>query len=534
MKTIQGHIDGSRLEADPQLECDCLIVGTGAGGGVSAEILARAGLRVILLEEGPYRSREDFHMREQEAYPDLYQEAAGRRTSDKAIQILQGKGVGGSTTVNWTSSFRTPEQTLETWTRDFGVQGCSAEELAPWFARMEKRLHISPWTVAPNANNDALARGCRALGWNAKVIPRNVLGCANLGYCGTGCPIDAKQSMLVTTIPAALKAGARLVSRARAERLVIKGDRVTGAQVTLMDDYGQPRARKGIRIRARHTLVAAGAIGSPALLLRSKAPDPHARLGKRTFLHPVAACAGLMPEPVKGYAGAPQSIYSDEFLWPASGAGYKLEVAPVHPVLMATLLTRHGQAHTELMASFSHTQATLALLRDGFHEQSPGGRVRLDPYGYPSLDYPISDYLWDGVRRSLLTMAELLFAAGAARVMPLHLDAEPYRSFRDARRAIGELAMQPLKAQLFSAHVMGGCAMGDDARNAVTDSAGRHHQLESLHIIDGSLFPTSIGANPQLSIYALAGKLATALADDLAGGVQTDLAATHNSPTITG
>src|SRR5205085_85607 len=135
---------------------EVVIVGTGAGGGTAAEILSDAGLNVVLIEEGPLATSSDFHMLEAEAYAQLYQESAARKTSDRAINILQGRCVGGGTTVNWTSSFRTPEPTLAHWAREFGIRGLSTAELAPWFARMEQRLGIAPWLVPANDNNKAL------------------------------------------------------------------------------------------------------------------------------------------------------------------------------------------------------------------------------------------------------------------------------------------------------------------------------------------------------------------------------------------
>ncbi|HXU51390.1 MAG TPA: GMC family oxidoreductase N-terminal domain-containing protein, partial [Casimicrobiaceae bacterium] len=219
-------IDASTLAHDVEQECDVAIVGTGAGGGTAAEILAEAGLSVVLIEEGPLRSSSDFHMREREAYPELYQESAARKTGDKAINILQGRCVGGGTTVNWTSAFRTPAATLARWRSHHGVRGFDEASLAPWFARMEARLGVAPWTVAPNANNAALARAADALRVSHAPISRNVRGCWNLGYCGLGCPTNAKQSMLVTTIPAALDRGATLFTRLRALRLVVARDRI--------------------------------------------------------------------------------------------------------------------------------------------------------------------------------------------------------------------------------------------------------------------------------------------------------------------
>ena len=516
-------IDAAALERDTILEADVLVVGSGAGGGVTAEILALAGLSVVIVEEGPLRGSDDFRMREREAYPQLYQESAGRQTRDKAITILQGRCVGGSTTVNWTSSFRTPPRTLAHWSGAHGLGRCSEGELAPWFARMEERLSIAPWPVPPNENNDILRRGCEKLGIPAAAIRRNVKGCWNLGYCGMGCPTNAKQSMLVTTLPAALARGAVLVQRGRLERLVASGSRISHAEVRGVAGPGAQPGPARLTVRARHVVLAAGAIGSPAVLLRSGLPDPHALVGTRTFLHPTVVSAAVMPEAVNGFAGAPQTIYSDHFLdtLPVDGpAGFKLEAPPLHPILAGITLPGFGAEHARWMREFPKLQVLIALLRDGFHPDSPGGRVRLRDDGTPELDYPITDYLWEAVRRAYLTMAEIQFAAGARTVMPLHEDAGPSVSWAATKEAIGRLPMKSLHAKVVSAHVMGGCAMGPDAARAVVSEEGRHHQVENLSVHDGSVFPTSIGANPQLSIYGIAARMATGLAGALAPGAK--------------
>jgi choline dehydrogenase-like flavoprotein len=511
-------VDASRAERDLTLDADAVIVGSGAGGGTAAEILARAGLRVVLLEEGPLRSSRDFRMLEREAYPDLYQESASRKTADKAITILQGRCVGGGTTVNWTSSFRTPAATLAFWQREYGLRDLSAEAMAPWFEQMEARLSIGPWETAPNANNEALARGARKLGIVASGLRRNVKGCANLGYCGMGCPINAKMSMLVTTIPGALDRGATLVTRVRAHRLVLAGDQVTSIEGFAMDGTGTAPTSRKVTVRARAFVAAAGAIGTPALLLRSGAPDPHALAGKRTFLHPSVVSAALMPDVVDGFAGAPQSIYSDHFLetQPIDGPmGFKLEAPPLHPLLTATTLPDDGAAHAQWMRNFRNMQVLIALLRDGFNAGSAGGVVRLRDDGTPVLDYPLTPFVWDGARRAFLAMAEIQFAAGATHVSPAHGFGAPFTSLATARAAIDAFDLRPLYTRVVSAHVMGGAPLGSDPARSVVDLHGRHHHLRNLYVCDGSLFPTSIGANPQLSIYAFAARIASGMAESL-------------------
>lgn len=510
MKTSNA-IDAAQLQQE-SLSADVVIIGSGAGGGVSAEIFTAAGYQVLLIEEGPLKTARDFKMREKDAYPQLYQESAGRKTLDKAINILQGRSVGGSTTVNWTTSFRTPELTLLYWNNNFGIEAHNQKTLAPWFETMEQRLNIEPWKVPANANNKTIANGAEKLGWSYSSIARNVKGCANLGYCGLGCPINAKQSMLTTTIPAALKAGAQLIYKARVERVGYHQGKVTGCELVAMDDFGQPIPNRKISVSSPLVILSAGAIGSPAVLLRSQVPDPYKRIGKRTFLHPTVISAAVMPEAVNGYAGAPQSIYSDHFLWPENDEmGFKIEAAPLHPLLTSTVLTSFGQQHFDLMQQFPKIQGSIALLRDGFDERSIGGEVILDDYGFPKLKYELNDYFWHSARKALLTMAEMQFAAGAEQVLPLHLYSKPYPNWQQAKLAIEQLPMESLKALVFSAHVMGGCAMGSDEESSVVDETGRFRHLAGLYIFDGSIFPTSIGANPQLSIYALVAKLASQL-----------------------
>ena len=514
-------VHGGPHQALPfSLHCDVAIVGSGAGAGITAELLTKAGFDVVLIEEGPLKSSTDFRQRESDAYPSLYQESAARKTEDKAINILQGRCVGGSTTVNWTSSFRTPPATLKFWRERFGLVEFTDDALAPWFAQAEERLSIAPWLTSPNENNDLLRRGAQKLGIPSASIKRNVKGCWNLGSCGMGCPTNAKQSMLVTTIPAALDKGARLLTQTRAQEFEHANGRITALVCVPVQQDGAPASTHTVRIQAKHYVVAGGAINSPALLMRSNLPDPHGLLGSRTFLHPVVISAATFDQKVEGWSGAPQTIYTDHFLetQPIDGPiGFKLEAPPLHPVIFASTLPGHGPEQADMLRKFPNTHTLLSLLRDGFHEQSRGGTVKLRSDGSPLLDYPLNDFVMDGARRSFLTMAEIQFAAGARSVIPVHEHAVPYTSWTQARSAILALSMKPLLTRVVSAHVMGGCGMAGDERRGVVRGDGTHWQMDNLSIHDGSLFPTSIGANPQLSIYGIVNRLATQLASRLNG-----------------
>ncbi|KGM40202.1 GMC family oxidoreductase [Aquabacterium sp. NJ1] len=519
---VQGLASGwkvhdARTISSPTLTCDVVIIGSGAGGGITAEMLTQAGLDVLIVEEGPLKTSTDFRQNEAEAYATLYQEGGARQSMDRAISILQGRCVGGSTVVNYTTSFRTPADTLAHWRDELGLKDITSPALQDSFAHVEQRLHITPWDVPLNRNNSLLEEGLKASGRQAHRIQRNVKGCWNLGSCGMGCPTNAKQSMLVTTLPAALQGGARLVHNLRAERFEYgqgKVQRLIAQPVALSGDpAGTP-----ITIQARHYVLAAGGINAPALLLRSDTPDGPGLIGRRTFLHPVAFSAARFDEKVEPWAGAPQTVYTDDFVRRSAlnpGIGFKIEAIPLHPGLASVLFGGVGQALLQRFQGYGHTQMLHGLLRDGFEPESQGGRVHLNLDGSALLHYPLTDHVKAGFKRAWQAMADIQFASGAREVLPLHEQARPYTSRAEARQAIPSLSDVSHHLGAGSAHVMGGCPMGATPDKGVVDQLGRHWTIGNLSIHDGSVLPTSVGANPQLSIYGLAHRFSVGLVQRL-------------------
>src|SRR5581483_352921 len=265
--------------------------------------LARAGADVVMLEEGGHQSSSDFDMLEGHAYPLLYQEQGNRATRDLAIMVLQGRTVGGGTTVNWTTSLRTPARTLDRWRSQHGLEGFTEAALTPHWQAAEDYLGIE--TALPgdvNANNRKLWDGLGVLGWQRELVRRNTRGCMNSGYCGLGCPIDAKQSMLVTAIPDALAHGAELYSHVRAWTIETSSEgaggepRVTAVRGQAIDGKTWRPTGRRVTLRPKICVLAGGAINSPAILLRSGLPE--GGVGKRTFLHPVVAVVAEHDDPI--------------------------------------------------------------------------------------------------------------------------------------------------------------------------------------------------------------------------------------------
>ncbi len=507
---LAGSIRDGRDEPALAMECDYAIVGSGAGGSVAASVLAEAGARVVVLEEGGHYTRRDFNMQEAWAYPALYQDGGNRATDDLSITILQGRSVGGGTSVNWASSFRVPQRTLDLWARRHGVVGIDAGGLAPHYAAVEERLSIRDGEPADvNANNRKLWEGATRLGWNPELIRRSVKGCARLGYCGMGCPIDAKQSATLTYIPDAVAAGASVLTHLRARLVETDRGRARAVVCDVLGPEGRyPTGRRFVLHARKGVLLAGGALNSPTLLMRSKIGS--GPVGQRTFLHPTVPLLAFYDEPIEGFYGAPQSVACHQFADRGARVGYFLETAPVHPMLSAVAFPGFGARHRQLTARLAHAQATIALLIDGHHED-PGGRVTADRDGRVHVDYPLGPDLREAAIDAIKSMARVQLAAGAREVVTLHQEPITIRKEGDLA-AIDGAPFGPNLHTLFSAHQMGGCAMGDDPDASVVNSDGRHHHLENLWVVDGSVFPTSLGVNPQLAIYALARKFATQIA----------------------
>ncbi len=497
-------VAGSDLRRDVDEKPDVCIVGSGAGGAVLAAQLAAKGARVVVLEEGGHFTRTDFDMEEATAYPRLYQEKGQRATADLAITVLQGRALGGSTVVNWTTSFRTPDRVLGHWARAYGVDGLDAAALAPHFAAVEERLGIAQWPLdRVNPNNRVLWDGAEKLGLSKELLRRNVRGCEALGYCGMGCPIDAKQSMDLTYVPAALAKGARFYVNAKAVKIERHGPRVSAVQAQVRDPTtDQPNGRR-VMVRPKILVLSGGAINGPELLLRSEL-DYNGRVGRRTFLHPVAASVGLFPHRIEGWSGAPQSVASHHFAERGPGkVGFFIETVPVHPMLAATSLGGFGAQHQELMARFANASALIALTIDGFLPGEEGGTVTLRRDGRVRVDYPIRPEIWEALREASKVMARIQLAAGAEAVYSLHEPPVVIRSEADVAK-LDAAPWMPGRVALFTAHVMGGCAMGRDPERSVVDPTLRYHRLENLYVVDGSIFPTSLGVNPQETIFAIA------------------------------
>ncbi|HVN86830.1 MAG TPA: GMC family oxidoreductase [Candidatus Binatia bacterium] len=492
-----------QIAGDLNLAAEVCVIGSGAGGAVIAKELAEAGRDVVLLEQGGHYTKDDFTQREDEMMPLLYEDMGQRATVDQSIVILQGKTIGGSTVHNLCYCFRTPAPILDKWQREDALRELSYADLVPSFERVERMLKVKPIEAHEiNALNNKIREGCEKLGYHGLVTNHNRENCTQSGFCLLGCPFDAKQSMLITYIPAADRAGARIFANCPVRRLITSNRRVRTVEGDVVDALGRRRHR--VRVDAQLVVLCAGAINSPQLLLHSGIADSSGQVGRNLHLHPSVLLSGIYDEDIYGYRGIPQSYLVDHFidLEKDPNSGYILMPVFGFPVMTATNLPGFGRAHFELMKNFHRMVGILVLM----HDQS-SGTVRVDSSGKLAITYQVGSreqrLFVDGMKHC----AEILFASGAKEVLAPY--ARPLRlKPGDSLDAFDERGVRPNDILIASTHPQSTCKMGENRRRSVVNSYGQSHDLKNLFVCDMSVFPSSLGAPPQITTASLADRSA--------------------------
>ena len=479
---------------------DVVVVGSGAGGAVAAKELAEAGLKVIVLEEGEHFDRRDFTGPPPERLRRFYRGNGLTFTIGvPTISLPIGRGVGGSTLINSGTCFRTPDFVLDSW-------GMDGAELDPLFASVEETLNVGPVSVdIMGANGEVMEKGRRELAYSGGPIRRNANGCHGSGVCAFGCPLDAKLGMHVTYLPLAVHAGARIISGCRVEGLVIENGRAVGVSGSIVDpETGAVQRDSRFEVRAKHVVLAAGAIYTPALLQRQRLANSSRQVGRNLRIHPGCGVLGVFDHDLFAWKGVMQSTYVDEKLrdgilleatYPPPGVGYS-----------AGGVGGKGSDLKDFLARYPQTAAAGLIISD-----SGTGRVRATPGGGLLITYDMHP---DDVRKTLEGIslaAEVYLAAGAEEVHTL-LPGMPAVRKREELDWITQGKWTAADLKLSAYHPMGTCRMGKDPRSSVVDEFGRAHDLPGLVITDASVLPGSTYVNPQITIMALAARSARRLA----------------------
>jgi len=491
---VRRVVPGRGLRGKHEVRADACVIGSGAGGAVAAKELAEGGMDVVLLEEGEWWETDDFTARPREMSQRLYRDAAQVTTVGTPPIILPlGQAVGGTTLINSATCFRTPPHVLERWRREFGLESLTPAALDPFFRRVERELNVAQVPADIAGRNAAIVRrGVERLGWSGDYLYRNVRGCVGSGVCAFGCPTGAKQHVGITYVPRAWAAGATTYTGARAHRVEVRAGRARGVQAAT-------RGGGRLRVGCDHVVVACGAIHTPVFLARQGLGGGSGQLGRNLAIHPATAVRAFMDEVVDMWRGVPQSYYVDEF----ATEGIMLEGAAGPPDYIAMSMPGEGEAHRALMERYRHLAQFGLMVSD-----SSRGEVR-NVLGRPQVRYELDAADTARFHRGLEALCEIFWAAGAREVM---VPVTGMPALRDGdTRPLRERRLRPGDLELMAFHPLGTARAGADPAASVVDEDLRLHGVEGLHVADGSVVPSALGVNPQITIMALASRMAFGL-----------------------
>ncbi|MCB2406743.1 FAD-dependent oxidoreductase [Hymenobacter lucidus] len=494
---------------DTTYDCDVLVIGSGAGGGVIAGEMAAAGHDVLIIEKGPYCHGCDFTQREVDMMGKLYDAKGTLATQDGGVALLAGSCLGGGTTVNWAGSFRTPDYVLEEWAREHQVPHFTSQQFKYSLDAVAQALSVNTDYQRHNGQNQALWDGSTKLGQEVKLIPRNEKGLSDseqhfqgLGYSTMGDRYGIKQGTLNTYLLQAFQHGARILADTYVERVTVHAGMATGAEAVHTTAEGRPVR---ITVRAKRVIVAGGAVQTPALLLRSGLRHPH--IGQHLHLHPTVAVSGVYPHRMDPWHGPSMSVVNDAFTrLNGTNFGAKIETPPAHAGLMAMVLPwLSGEQHKQMMLEAAHLGSFIVLTRD-----RDGGRVSVDKDGTPLVDYVLSDFDRASMLAGVRAAADIHVAAGARKVylphgtLPTLLAESGVVLNPELLDKLPHLGWKPNQFSLYSAHQMSTCRMGGTEATHPVGPNGETYEVRNLFVADGSAFPACSGVNPMLTIMALA------------------------------
>jgi choline dehydrogenase-like flavoprotein len=485
-------------DCDEDIECDVVVIGTGAGGAVVGRELAERGLAVVFLEEGEHHLRDAFDGGIVRAHQRFYRAACS--VGNVVMPIFIGRMVGGSTAVNGGTCFRAPPWVLDRWCEELGTDEFSPGAMARHFDRVERILDVHPArraVIGPIA--DVMARGCDALGWAHQPISRNAPDCDGSGFCDFGCRQEARRSTQIAYLPPALERGAVVIAGARARRIVLDNGRAVGV-------VAESKRGKRATVRARAVVLAGGTIPTPLFLLEQGLANRSGQVGRNLSLHPSGGFLALFDEKIEPHKYIPQGYSCDHFLRAGilmTAAQPALNVAPaLFPFAGRRLMSMLEQV--DRLASFG------LLLRD----TSPNGRVWRDVGGFPAVTYNIAREDVTRMHRAMIHAGEMCHAAGAKTLIPVALGVDPIEREVDfVRFKSAELRASDIS--WLSYHPLGTCKMGRDPRTSVVGLDHEAHDVPGLYVVDGSTVGGPLGVNPQLTIMAIATRAGERIADRL-------------------
>ncbi len=486
--------------------CDVLVVGSGPGGAVVAKELAEAGRDVIVVEEGPPFGAKDFRQEAGEALHRTIREAGTRSTrGNMFIPTMQAIGLGGGSLVNSAICCRSPAWVFDKWAERTGTAAITRAALDPHYDRIERFLGIEATPLAVQGErNLRFKRGCDALGISSAPTPRNAPGCRGSGECFTGCRNGAKKSTDVSYVPAAIRAGARVLTSVRAEELRLDGRRATGVRGRVVEPFSLAPSHE-VEIEAKTVVLAAGCMATPLILQRSEAANASGYVGRDLQLHPGLAIMAIFPEPIRPWEGATQGYHSLQFL----EEGIKLEVLWAPPAVLAARLPGLGHDYQQHLTTY-HRMAPFDVF---IAAERSRGTVRPKRGSWdPDLAFDFDRRDVELIQRGLGILSDICWAAGAEAILPGLYGVPERIASREEAEVLRTRRLEGRDTITAANHAFGTTRMSRRPSDGVVDEDGRCHDLENVYITDTGIFPGSPAVNPMLTCMALADRIALGIA----------------------
>jgi len=508
---VSGVNRGREHRGDLRLDADVVVVGSGAGGAVVAAELAEAGQRVIVLDEGPHvpveqyrRMRPTQHLRS--VWRDGGMTVAVGVGDTPTVNVTMGRCIGGSSMLTGGVCFRTPDRILDTWVNERNLRDITPKAMEPYFDAVEKVCHVEEVPVSMRSRSTVLfGEGAKKKGFELKPLRRNTNGCKGCGRCNFGCPEGAKMSVDISYLPRAMSHGAQVWSDCRVDRIELRGDKAVGVRGRVLNGGGRMWRRDeggSLMVSARRVVIAAGSYHTPLLLMNSGIGKRSGQVGRNMTLHPGFRMFARFDDPVRGWQGALQSAYSDEY----EDDGITMVSLFIPAGVLAATMQGFGPDLANRCQHIPH----IAMFGGMIHDEA-GGTVRRGVGREPFVTYRMARRDRATIPKLLRALGETFFAAGAREVFPPILGQAPVDA--DAFRKLDLEHIPAMRLECSSQHPLGSCRMAASPDDGAVDGWGRTWDVDNLYLADGSVVPTSLGVNPQVTIMAMAMRIASRLRD---------------------
>lgn len=473
----------TNYDADIEENADVCIIGTGAGGSVVAHHLTHADKKVVMLERGKYYSMEYLQNESLEKnLMDLYFHRGAFLTSNFSATIAQGQCVGGSTMINYGICLKMPSLVFQTWRDDYGITITQAE-LDAAYSEIESLYSVND-LVDEGQFHELIGQGCDVKGYSH-------------GWMRKAIKDGKKQNSLIAFLETSNKDNLKIYANCTAESVNIQGDTINSIIATAKDGNNT----YSVKINAEKIVLSAGPIASSQFLLKNEIGNRSGKVGYNVSIHPSMSVIGEFDQRIDAENDTVMAYYCNEFsALKQDKPGHMIESAFVAPSQFSLVIPGYG---LENLANVREKYDYVSMAGILVHDEAVG-EVSLNGNGDAILKYVLSKNDQKEMVSGLKHAAEIYFAAGAKKVITGHIVPKILENESQIDEKITEDSVGMGKILTVSAHPQGGNQMGNESSSSVVNSYCKSHDLSNLYICDASVFPTSIGVNPQLTVMAIA------------------------------